>query len=64
MKCPQTLTTNRLTTAHGVTVGSECLREKCAWWYKDGARCCHLDICLTLNTIDLQLQEICERKGG
>lgn len=39
----------------------ECLKEECAWWYDDGARCALLDICLTMNTIDLQLQEICEK---
>jgi len=38
--------------------GAECLESECAWWYEDGRQCCILDLCLTMNTIDLSLQGI------
>ncbi len=46
--------------------GLECLKGSCAWWYEDGARCCILDLDITLMNMELELADIEKHlsKGG
>ena len=58
MKCPLR---SALIDLEGVTDFENilpCLKEECAWWYIDGARCSIHDVCLTLNMIEETLSDI------
>lgn len=51
MKCPLMLKTWRSDENHIKFEPMNCLKEECAWWFRDGQRCCILDLPLTLNEV-------------
>ena len=58
MKCPMLMYNYLPNESPTEGVHSDCLQAECAWWYTDGARCCILDLDITLMNMECELADI------